>query len=216
MIRAELRIRLPAELWINELSEAYPDAIFTLLSGYPVDGRAVELGEITADDPNAVVETLDAHPAITDLEVLKSTGSRSLGKYETTDTALYEFVEASKLPIEFPVVVRNGWFEFDLTGTREELERLRTTIEAAGGAYELQSIVSTTDDDALVTDRQREVLEAAIRAGYYEVPRECTLADLAATLDVDKSTASTVLRRGEATVLKWFLGGPNASGGRGR
>ncbi len=43
--------------------------------------------------------------------------------------------------------------------------------------------------------------------GYYEVPRECTLAELAAKLEIDKSTASTIIRRGESRVLQWFLGG---------
>jgi predicted DNA binding protein len=46
------------------------------------------------------------------------------------------------------------------------------------------------------------------------VPRECTLANLARSVDVDKSTASTVLRRGEARLVKWFLTGPEGARGR--
>jgi predicted DNA binding protein len=46
---------------------------------------------------------------------------------------------------------------------------------------------------------------AALRAGYFELPRDCTLADVAATLDIDKSTASRVLRRGQTRIVKWFL-----------
>lgn len=47
-----------------------------------------------------------------------------------------------------------------------------------------------------------------MRHGYFEVPRECTLEELAARFDADKSTISAVLRRGESRVLKWFLTGP--------
>jgi len=36
-------------------------------------------------------------------------------------------------------------------------------------------------------------------------PRECTLADVAAALDVDKSTASETIRRGTARVVDRFL-----------
>lgn len=211
MIRAQLRIRLPEGVWVTELSESFTDATFKLLAGYQVENTAIELGEVVTDDPAATVDALRSHPSIDDFELLESAERRVLGKYETADTHLYEFVERSSLPVEFPVVARDGWFEFDLTGTREELDQLRAVVEASDAAYELQSVVSTTDTAALLTDRQRELLGTAIREGYYEVPRECTLAELASTVDVDKSTASTVLRRGEAAILKWFLTGPETS-----
>lgn len=214
MIRAQIRIRLPEGLWVTEVSQAFPDATFKLLAGYRVDDTAFELGEIITDDPDATVEALRSHPTIARFDLLESADRRVLGKYETTDTNLYEFVETSSLPIEFPVVARDGWFELDLTGTRAELDHLQAVIEASDAAYELQSVVSTTDGDALLTARQREVLEAAVRKGYFEVPRECTLAELADAVGIDKSTASTILRRGEATLLKWFLTGPETKGRR--
>lgn len=214
MIRAGFRIRLPEGLWVREVSLALPDATFTLLAGYRMDDRAVELGEIVTETPEASVDALRSHDAITQFDLLESADGRVLGKYETTDTHLYDFVEQSSLPVEFPVVVRHGWFEFDLTGTREELGRLRTTLEASDLAYEVQSLVTTMDTDGLLTDRQRELLEAGVREGYYEVPRECTLAELAGTVGVDKASASTVLRRGEARLVKWFLTGPERTGRR--
>jgi predicted DNA binding protein len=72
----------------------------------------------------------------------------------------------------------------------------------------LESLVTRTDTDSLLTDRQRELLKAAVREGYFTVPRECTLAELADAVGVDKSTASTVLKRAEARLVKWFLSGP--------
>lgn len=212
MISARFRIQLPAELWVAELSREFPDATFRLLSGYRLADRALELGEVVTDDPGEAVEAMREHPAILTYELLESERSRALGKYETTDTRLYEFVEHSALTIEFPVDVENGWYEFDLTGTREELGRLRNVLEESGLSYELDALVSTAGTDSLLTRRQRELLEAAVREGYFEVPRECTLAELADAVGVDKSTASTVLRRGEGTLVKWFLAGPETSG----
>ncbi|TYL37909.1 bacterio-opsin activator [Natronococcus pandeyae] len=214
MIRAQFRIRLPEGVWVTDLSRRFPDATFRLLAGRRMDDTAVELGEVSTATPDATVDALRAHPAIIRYELLESTDRRAFGKYETTDTDLYDFVELLSLPVEFPVVVRNGWFEFDLTGTQEELEQLRAALEAGDVAYELQTLVHTTDTETLLTDRQRELLETALREGYFEVPRECTLAELAETVGVDKSTASTVLRRGEATLLKWFLTGPETKGRR--
>ena len=209
MISARFRIRLPDGIWVSDLSREFPSATFRLLSGYKIDDRAIELGEVRRDDPEEIVDAMRAHPSVHDHERLESDDRRSLGKYETTDTALYEFVEQAGFTIEFPVDVQNGYYEFDLTGTRAEFDQLRETLDASPLRYELESVVSTTESESLLTDRQRELLEAAVREGYFEVPRECTLAELAETVGVDKSTASTVLRRGEETLLKWYLSGPD-------
>lgn len=207
MISAQFRIQLPDGLWVTELSRRFPGATFRLLSGYRLDGAAIELGETVTERPEAVIEAMREHPSVRDYELLETAEQRVLGKYETTDIDLYEFVEASSLTIEFPVDVREGWYEFDLTGTREELDRLRGMLDASPLSYELQSLVESNTSEELLTNRQQEVLEAAVRNGYFEVPRECTLEELAATLDADKSTVSTVLRRGEGRILKQFVTG---------
>jgi len=205
VIAARLRIRLPDDIWIADVSLANPQATFRLLSGIRTATTAIELGEVTTDDPAAAGDAIATHPSVTAYEELECTTDRVLAKYETTDTELYEFVAESGLPIEYPVTAENGWYEFDFTGSRAEFDRFRAAIEDAGRQYDLLSLVHSTDPAGLLTERQRDVLTAALRAGYFKQPRECTLADLAATLDVGKSTASRVLRRGQARIVKWFL-----------
>ena len=58
-----------------------------------------------------------------------------------------------------------------------------------------------------LTERQREVLSAAVEAGYYTNPRDATLADVAAGLDVTPGTVGDHLRSIEATVFSQFDGG---------
>ena len=211
MISARFRIELPPSLWVAELSREFPQTTFRLLSGYRTGDRALELGEAVGPSATAAAEAIRDHPAIVRYERLESESGRSLSKYETTQTDLYEFVEMAGLTIEFPVDVERGWYRFDLTGTRAELDELQTVLDGSPFSYELDSLVSRTDPESLLTDRQREVLDAAVREGYLTVPRECTLAELAATLDIDKSTASTVLRRGQARLTEWFLAGPEST-----
>ena len=205
MISARFWIELPETLWVTELSQQYPQATFRLLSGNQNDNHAVELGEVIAEHPDEIADMMRSHPSISNYELLESADRLVLGKYKTNDTQLYEFVEGESLTIEFPVVVQNGWYEFDLTGTREELDTLQNRLDAAPLSYELQWLITERDADELLTDRQQEILNVAIRRGYFEVPRECTLAELAEILAVDKSTVSTVLRRAENRVLKWFV-----------
>lgn len=51
------------------------------------------------------------------------------------------------------------------------------------------------------TDRQREVLRAAHRMGYYAVPRETTTVEIAAEFDIDRRTAEHHLRHAENKLI---------------
>lgn len=68
---------------------------------------------------------------------------------------------------------------------------------------------SFSGSDALsrLTPRQRDLLIAAKRYGYYEYPRRITSRQLAEKLGISKSTAIEHLRRGEARVISTFLAG---------
>lgn len=79
------------------------------------------------------------------------------------------------------------------SGVEVELERLVDDELRAGPSYGL-------------TDRQREVLRAALEAGYFEVPRENTLPELAARLGVSDSTVSESLRRGLGSLVRNTVG----------
>lgn len=208
MIVARFDIELPPDAMIRDVSTAAPDATFRLLSGLRTGDTAVELGEVVADDPVAAGERLADHDAVLAHEWLEVDADRALSKYETTDTGLYEFVASTDLPPEYPVVVRDGRYEFDFVGTREEFEGFRAAIEGAGRDYELLSLVEETASESLLSAAQREALETAVREGYFAVPRECTLADIADVLGVDKSTASRTLRRAIGKVTGQFVAGP--------
>jgi hypothetical protein len=56
-------------------------------------------------------------------------------------------------------------------------------------------------DLSVLTDKQREALEAATRHGYYDSPPRTSLASLAAEFDVSESALSQRLARGERHVM---------------
>ena len=57
-----------------------------------------------------------------------------------------------------------------------------------------------------LTDRQREVVETASEAGYYEV-REASTAAVAEELGLDPSTVPEHLQRAERNLLTHHIGG---------
>ncbi|SFR75472.1 Predicted DNA binding protein, contains HTH domain [Halogeometricum rufum] len=206
MIRARFRLWLPDGLWVAEVSRSFPDASLRLLTGVPVDDRTLELGETRADDPRAVAEAIRAHPDVHSLELLHCDEERSLSKYETSDQALFEFLGGSSLIPEFPLVVEDGTMSFAITASRADFEAFGDRLDASGLRYELQSVVHRDDPSGgPLTDRQRECLTVAWRMGYFAVPRDCSLAEVADALDVDTSTVSETVRRGTERVLEQFF-----------
>jgi len=205
MISARFRLALPADMWVVAVSTAFPDASFRLLTGVPVGERAIELGEVVGPSAAAAVEAIRDHPDVLACDRLYVGDRRALTRYESTEQRLYEFLGGTSVPPEFPVVVENGVMTFTLTTTSDRFDALGDALDASDLDYELLSVVDTDPSEDLLTTRQRECLAVAVREGYFEVPRECTLADLSATLGVDKSTASETLRRAEARLVKRFL-----------
>lgn len=205
MIRARFRMEVPPDIWIADLSERHPETTFRLLAGAPLDGRTLELGEVSGPDPQEAMDAVAAHDHVVSFERLYVGPDRALSKYETTEQGLFTFLGETSLPPEFPLTVRDGVMEFDVTASREQFDALGERLDESSLRYDLLSLVHGDTSGDVLTDRQRECLEVALQSGYFDVPRESSLEDVAATLDVDKSSASVTLRRATSRIVDWFL-----------
>lgn len=111
-----------------------------------------------------------------------------------------------------PVRIENGREEWDVgfAGERSEIENaLRNVREQAGAEVQIDSIVGSdangrsSRDQRLdtLTTAQREVFDHAREAGYYEWPRGTSTRELAADLDLSKTTLLEHLRKAESKLL---------------
>lgn len=210
-MKARFAIELPSETWIATLSREFPNTQFRLLTGIAVEDGAIELGEIVGQDAEDALAAVRDHEDVSDYELLFAGDQQALAQYRTSERSLYGFLRGSGLPPEFPIVVEAGWFEFEVTAPREQVREFRSMLEEVNWSHEVLAVGQDTDPEGLLTDRQRELVDVALRRGYFAVPRECTLAELAADLGVDKSTASGVLRRAVERLVTWFLTGAGGS-----
>jgi len=77
----------------------------------------------------------------------------------------------------------------------------RDVIDESEIDLRLKSLVQevtyqSTDKGSVLTPKQKGALETALELGYYDVPREAHLDEVAEALDISPSAASTLLRRG--------------------
>lgn len=208
MPRATIAVELPEPAWIRSLSEDYPTVTFRVVAVQFAGETGVILLEFETPAAASVVADVETQSAVDRTVLLWSREDTTLLQVEASDPQLMPLVREAGVPLRTPFEITDGTAIWDLTVSADRLSALGDELEAAGVDFELQSVrndAAATVEEELLTDRQREVLLAAAAAGYYAVPREATLTEVAESLDISKATGSEVLHRAEAAIISWFI-----------
>ncbi|MFB6142224.1 MAG: helix-turn-helix domain-containing protein [Halorientalis sp.] len=206
MPRAKLRVRLPRQMWVGDVSTDHPDVEFRVLAALPTEETGVGLVELTGPDLEAVVAAMRDRAAVLSLDVLGGSDDRLLVQFGTSEPLLLFSVRESGIPLEPPVEIRDGRATVEVTASQDSLSQFGTQLEQFGMTYDVEYVqrsVEATDD--LLTERQRDIVLAAVEQGYYDTPRTCSLTELADHLGMAKSTASETLHRAEEAIVKEFV-----------
>ena len=204
MPHAKLTVTVPERVWIGAVSRRYPDAVFRVLAAFTDEDAGVGLAEIESEDLAAMLREIDGFEDVEGLEVLQHTDTKALVQFETTMPLLLLPARDSGVPLEMPVVIRDGTVQWELTAPRDRLSALADQLENFDIDYRVEYVRDQPEDEQLLTDRQQRIVTAAIEAGYYDTPRTTSLTELAEQLDIAKSTASETLHRAEEKIIKQF------------
>lgn len=206
MARARLEVTLPEDVWVAQVTRSHPEATLSVLSVLPTESGGVALVSLRDDDAPSVVRDIDAADGVEEVELQRAAEDvrEAIIRVETTDPRLLMPLRDSRLPVEYPVEVTGGTARLTVAGSRDRLSAFATALETMGMDYVVDYVHDAIDAEDLLTDGQRELLASAIRAGYYDTPRESTLTQLADRKGIAKSTASERLHRAEGKVIKRF------------
>ncbi|MGQ3413863.1 helix-turn-helix domain-containing protein [Natrinema sp. LN54] len=125
-------------------------------------------------------------------------------------------LENGFMPLD-PTILADGCEFFDLfVRDRERFIELVDLLEPIANVT-IERVISDIDApiqpspvswqqlSTTITDRQFEAIERATDLGYFSVPREATLTDIADEMGIDKSTAGEHLRRGLGHMAAFFV-----------
>jgi hypothetical protein len=108
-----------------------------------------------------------------------------------------------------PFQVRDGIATITFFGTSREVRRFLQKARTAGFPYKVVSIKNANfSSDSPVnhlTDKQRDVLVAAYRLGYYDIPKKTSSRKLAEKLNIRSSTLITHRIKAERHLLDEIL-----------
>lgn len=207
--------------WTSDIHKKFPGLEATILQSHAFSDSSstiIEVSEIDDRHADELVGWMQDHPVIQTVERLKYEDDVALIGLRT-DFSDTETEPVGKVFREQPCIplasaeVRNGFEHCQLMLPSREV--IQTTYEELRqyGAVKIQSLneVSdsyTTQDLAAVSravanlsPRQKQILSRAIQQGYYEVPQECNLEDLAKEDTVTMSTVAEHLRNAEHKII---------------
>jgi predicted DNA binding protein len=204
MPQAKLRLDIPDEVWIGELTRRYPDATIRILAALSDQEAGVGLAEITAEDPRSVVRDMTDTGDVTAVDTLKVSDGEVLVQFETTMPLLLLPARDSGVPLEMPFRIENGTATWEVTAPSERLSELGSQLESFGISFTVDYVQQRLTDEQLLTEQQNRIVRTALAEGYYDTPRDCSLTELAGGLDIAKSTASETLHRAEEKIIKHY------------
>lgn len=205
MAQARLHVDLPTEPWVGEVTRQFPDARVQVLTATPGDGAGFALVQVTSDDIDAVLDAVEAHETIAEVSVMDLTDDVATVQVEAHAPLLMAAAQAAGVPIEMPVDIQDGTARIDVTGSHERVAEFGRMLRSVGAEFEVEYVQQRLNPGESLTERQRDVLFEAVERGYYDVPRTCTLTEVAEHVGIAKSTCSEVLQRVERTIVREFV-----------
>jgi len=204
--------RVPATEFLLGDALATTDGVITV-ERMVVDGDQTVTPYVWAGsvDFEAFEAALRADPSVDEFEVVERHDDERLYRTEWRDggnelIAALDDVDATVLSAESE---DGTWILRVLFSDEETVSTFDDRFLTDHRGVELERLYRTDDPSAYgkyeVTDKQREALTLAFEAGYFSVPRECSLQDVADQLGISRNAASARVRRGQAALVSHTL-----------
>ncbi len=199
---ARVKIKFPDEIWISDVFGKFPNVKMEIEYFLPYDleksiGNSII--EIQDFNINEVINSIKNHSSVQDFTILEQDEYKVRFNVKTRDPyLLYALIKCGVL-VKFPVNVRDGYAYWRLISSRKNIDILLTIFEQKNIDFELLRIGTSP----YILDEQKErlsieesqVLNEAIKQGFFEIPRLISLEELAKNLGRSKSALSVMLRK---------------------
>ena len=189
-----IEVRLPDGHWAGEATRNHPNAVLQIIETMPL-GRGRGTAQIAAEQ-----ELIADLANLSGIEKVNSLGD---GKASVTIASggggFIKPLRTIGVVPRTPFDVIDGWADWTIQCSSQEAKDLVKEIEQENLQMRLKSTRSS--QDKLLTTRQREVFELALRRGYWKSPREVTLTQLSTELGTAKSTLSVLLHSIECKII---------------
>ena len=181
------------------------------------EGPTQMLVWITSDDFEAVNAAIGDDDSVSNPSILVDLGERRLYRVDLTEVGrvadlLPEFMQVGGV-LEEAVGTEYGWWCRARLPDRSAYQHIYRFCRDREIAFEFRRLFESTPEGhggspmlSMLTEGQREALVTACEEGYFDIPRQVTLTELADRLGISDTAVSQRLRRAHSTICANFLG----------
>lgn len=173
----------------------------------PLGESAIPLFWAHTDDREEFVASASSHPSVRAVTAVETFDDRTLFAldWETANDGLLGAVVDCEGHLLAATGVHGEWrLELRFPGN-DELGAFRRACQEAAVSLDVERVFrpdgSETGSQFGLTAVQRETLLAAVEAGYYDIPRRCSTAELAEELGVSDQAVTERLRRAVVSLV---------------
>lgn len=197
------------EFVLGEVFDEHPQCSVEFERVVPFDNEGSLLFRVDGSDPADVESTLAKWPQADETTVVSEGSDSPLFEVELNGTSDY-FIDTLTESDVHVFEARGGPETWELQlqfADHSDLVGFNEQLTEAGIPVTLNRLSNpTASARSSLSSEQREAVSLAYRQGYFEVPRSCTIQDLADEVGISDSAFSQRLRRGVGICVQETLG----------
>ena len=209
LLLATLRIRIGTRgPWTGAFSRAHPSITMEVLNRSEIT-EEVSVSDywITGRPPGVWAREIAAYPDVVKVDSLAEVGDGSIYRISYRNPPIIYLYRKLRLPLHFPFQIQAGFIRWEVVARRSEFDAVLEYARKVDPDFRLLSIRRRPLRSHLpvLTETQQLLLNQAMAAGYFAVPRAITLTDLARRLNRSKSSVSEAIAVIERKLLESAL-----------
>jgi len=192
---------------LGTVFENQPDVTVQLERLVPAEDAIIPYVWVRGADGDGIDATFESHPGVRRARLIDSVDDDSLLKVEwdpESEGFLRTLAETDLLLLSATGTESNWTFEIR-GDDHADVAAFEETCRDRGIDLRLTAVHALTpldgDGDYGLTEAQREALELAYERGYFDSPRQVTLAEIAAEIDISQQALAARIRRGTRSLL---------------
>jgi len=191
------------EFPLGTIFEKLPDATVELERIVPGTDAVIPYFWVRGSHSEDIVGAFSEHPGVKDVRLVDSVEDEYLLRAEWVPD--YKDILSTLARTEIPLIKAHGTSEqwtFEIRGDdRSDISEFQRRCREQDIPIELFKLHALTPletgTEAAITDAQQEALVLAYERGYFNSPREVTMAELGEELGISDQAVASRIRRGE-------------------
>jgi len=205
LLLATVTVRIPDATWSGPFSRRHPREQVEIL-GFSAAGRGFLVADhwISGRPGGVWAREISSFPDVSSVESLAEVGAGSLYRVRFRVPPIVDLYRRLEIPIPFPVRIKAGYVRWEIVARGTVFAQVLAFAQEVDSGLRVRwtRTPPLRSHLPLLTPSQRALLDRAIAAGYYAVPRRINLGALARESNRSKAAVSQALALIEEKLLE--------------